>query len=270
MVRRRAVSQSRDDVYRSRRDYQTLHGRRPLRIVASGSPLQTLIFIGRVDEGDVPIVGLGAYLKPTQACRISAHMILNDKEVASIVSRSLGSEWNRLGLAADFAGSATYEVLIRFAQDPGDVLIWGLDGGRLFLPDIIIESDPSAETLLPTHLAPETFYLPQESATSLKIGSNQAITFHDTNEVIHVKKCSYCQRYLPVDPDRLGALAFHKHNAKLTKHQNECRACKKWRINDDFNPKRTPDQLHESSVITRERKIFLREPEILYEIKAKI
>jgi hypothetical protein len=84
---------------------------------------------------------------------------------------------------------------------------------------------------------------------------------------IHLKKCSYCDRLLPVDPARLGALAFHKHNAKLTKHQNECRACKKWRINDQFNPIRTKDQLHESSVITRERKLFLREPEVLQRIK---
>ena len=66
---------------------------------------------------------------------------------------------------------------------------------------------------------------------------------------------------------RLGALAFHKHNAKRTKHQNECRACKKWKINDSFNPLRTIDQLNESSLITRERKLFLRESEILQKIK---
>jgi hypothetical protein len=65
----------------------------------------------------------------------------------------------------------------------------------------------------------------------------------------------------------LGILAFHKHNAKKTKHQNECRACKKWRINDSFNPDRTADQLHESSVITRERKLFLRDSERLQAIK---
>src|SRR5207244_3589985 len=56
---------------------------------------------------------------------------------------------------------------------------------------------------------------------------------------------------------------------KLSKHQNECRACKKWRINDDFNPKRTTDQLHESSVITRERRLFLRDPERLQAIKER-
>lgn len=74
---------------------------------------------------------------------------------------------------------------------------------------------------------------------------------------------------LPVDMNRLGTLAFHKHNAKRTFHQNECRACKKWRINDSFNPLRTVDQLHESSVITRERKLFLREPQRLQEYKRR-
>ncbi len=86
-------------------------------------------------------------------------------------------------------------------------------------------------------------------------------------KAITLKKCAYCQRVLPVNPKRPATLAFHKHNAKRTGHQNECRACKKWRINDDFNPKRTVDQLHESSVITRERKLFLREPEALSAIK---
>ena len=86
-------------------------------------------------------------------------------------------------------------------------------------------------------------------------------------KTIQLKKCAYCQRLLPLDPRRPSALAFHKHNAKKTGHQNECRSCKKWRINNEFNPKRTTDQLHESSVITRERKIFLREPEILERVK---
>ncbi|MBG0811865.1 hypothetical protein IY145_21175 [Methylosinus sp. H3A] len=64
-------------------------------------------------------------------------------------------------------------------------------------------------------------------------------------------------------------MSFHKHNAKVSGHQNECRACKKWRINDSFNPLRTVDQLNESSIITRERRLLLREPEILQSIKER-
>jgi len=67
----------------------------------------------------------------------------------------------------------------------------------------------------------------------------------------------------------LRALSFHKHRAKRTNHQNECRSCKGWRINNHFNPIRTVDQLHESSSITRERKLLLREPEILQAIKER-
>jgi hypothetical protein len=117
-------------------------------------------------------------------------------------------------------------------------------------------------------LVPETFYLPHESALDLEVDAEGSSRFRfEDGEEITLKKCSYCGRLLPLDPHRLGALSFHKHNAKISNHQNECRACKKWRINNDFNPRRTTDQLHESSVITRERKVFLREPEILQEIK---
>jgi len=49
------------------------------------------------------------------------------------------------------------------------------------------------------------------------------IKISEASGVIELKKCSYCGRYLPIDSKRLGALAFHKHRAKLTDHQNECR-----------------------------------------------
>ncbi|MFT3912592.1 MAG: hypothetical protein QM704_00480 [Anaeromyxobacteraceae bacterium] len=120
------------------------------------------------------------------------------------------------------------------------------------------------------HLVPETFYLAHTSPTVRAMGSwENAVTAAAHGDPIPLKKCAYCQRLLPIDTKRPATLAFHKHNAKRTGHQNECRACKKWRINDDFNPKRTVDQLHESSVITRERKLFLREPEALYAIKER-
>jgi hypothetical protein len=88
-------------------------------------------------------------------------------------------------------------------------------------------------------------------------------------EEIEVKKCSYCGRLLPTGPGQQGKLSFHKHNVKRSGHQNECRACKKWRINDSFNPLRTVDQLNESSIITRERRLLLKEPEILQRIKER-
>jgi len=65
-------------------------------------------------------------------------------------------------------------------------------------------------------------------------------------------------------------LAFHGHSAKKTGYQNECRACKKFEINNHFNPRRTADQLHESSTLTRERKLLLRENEAIREFKERV
>ena len=134
--------------------------------------------------------------------------------------------------------------------------------GRIELPESV--ADASLAVLSQIHLLPETFYLDHEGADLTPRGAKPS-----AGQTISLKKCSYCTRLLPLDPRRPGALSFHKHNAKRTGHQNECRACKTWRINRHFNPIRTTDQLHESSVITRERQLFLRDPEILQAIKQR-
>jgi hypothetical protein len=121
-----------------------------------------------------------------------------------------------------------------------------------------------------SHLLPETLYLTHANVLALEIDAQASSPFVlKDGSPIQLKKCSYCGRMLPLDPKRPGRLAFHKHNAKISGHQNECRACKKWRINDSFNPLRTVDQLNESSLITRERRLLLREPEILQRIKER-
>jgi hypothetical protein len=146
--------------------------------------------------------------------------------------------------------------------------VWGLDAGFLVLPKVVQDTGPTSEDLDQTHLAPETFYLPHEGPLALEIDATDSVVGPIGVGVgISLKKCAYCGRYLPIDPARPGALSFHRHAAKRTGHQNECRSCKKWRINDSLNDDRTADQLNESSLITRERKLFLKEPEILQAIK---
>lgn len=163
--------------------------------------------------------------------------------------------------------SAAGILTLVIGWDSGYIDIWGLALGRP-KPPTSTGNGQQRLLLSQAHLIPETFYLPHDTAADAEIRAEESARLQ-THEgsAISLKKCAYCGRLLPVDPKRLGALAFHKHNAKVSKHQNECRACKKWRINDSFNPLRTTDQLHESSVITRERKLFLREPEILQQIK---
>jgi hypothetical protein len=262
---RRLAKQSREDTYRSNRDYQTLHERRAQRFIPRAGDVFSVAFLASLEADNNGCVCWGGYVLSRKPMTITATLSVDGVHHVSQIH--VGSNWQRFG--ALLMGVQGREATLTFHCDGEDVSfdVWGLGLGRPNIPQAE-SSDADLSLLQQSHLIPETFYLPHQAAVDADIDVDASGGFHiEEGSVIHVKKCSYCGRLLPVDPERLGVLAFHKHNAKISKHQNECRACKKWRINDSFNPKRTTDQLHESSVITRERKIFLREPEILQEIK---
>jgi hypothetical protein len=215
-------------------------------------------------QTNTPFAAAGGFVHAKTATRlvlqVSAEKVTTDANYELLVG------WNRIGVAVD-AEKATL-LTVTLAWPRGAVLdFWGINAGRVNLPERILKQKPSVDDLSEPHLAPETFYLPHESAFVLEIDPDDSTPFStDDGTEITVKKCSYCGRLLPLRPPK-GRLSFHRHRAKRTGHQNECRSCKKWRINDTLNVRRTVDQLHESSVITRERKILLREPEILQRIK---
>lgn len=210
-------------------------------------------------------IGGAGYVKPSQSLPLDITILAEDAMLSS--SFKLGTSWNRIGLAVESRNARSVELTLRW-KGAADLDVWGLAGDRVFLPKLLGSSSVTVEDLNQSHLAPETYYFAHDAALSLDIDETRSTRLATIpGERIALKKCSYCGRLLPVNPRRLGTLAFHKHNAKKTRHQNECRACKKWRINDTFNPMRTVDQLHESSLITRERKMFLREPEILQRFK---
>jgi hypothetical protein len=264
---RRLAKQSRKDTYKSNRDYQTLFDHVGQRIRALGGASNTLIFVAA--KGIAILNGLvswGAYLAAEAPCRVFITFRFGNG--TSETELALDSKWRRAGGLAISDGQEPVELQLR-SEKATSLDVWGIAIGAPTLP---VQGEGASklgiEELHQSHLIPETFFLRHDSAMLVDIDEERSSKIHMQNgRPIQLKKCSYCGRLLPVDPERLGALAFHKHNAKLTHHQNECRACKKWRINDSFNPLRTTDQLHESSVITRERKILLREPEILQSIK---
>lgn len=263
---RRLANQSRKDIYKSNRDYQAIHDRRGKRFVPLGHGACVLVFFSLVDADSDGRLGWGAYILSKDVTTITATITVD--RVEHVQKIRVEPNWSRVGGIVNGVTQAA-KVLLTFSWDEGSlpIEIWGLNLGR---PNILkLQSGiPDLSLLEQSHLIPETFYLDHEAAVNLDIDAGASARFRiEDGSEIKVKKCSYCGRLLPIDPRRLGLLAFHKHNAKISKHQNECRACKKWRINDSFNPKRTTDQLHESSVITRERKIFLREPEIMQQIK---
>ncbi len=266
---RRLANQTRDDVYASLRDYQELHSARSVEFAVSDDGPHSLAFVATPAESvDVESVGVGVYIKPSEAVSVSLALAAGAYSTCRDFQLS-GDFWNRLGVALDVESARHIDVTISWSGAVS-LSVWGLSAGPLALPRVVLEAASGIEELNRTHLAPETYYLRHDEPVGIDVYDESSTAF--TIEVgyeVTLKKCSYCQRLLPVDPDRLGILAFHKHNSKRTKHQNECRSCKKWRINDSFNPKRTVDQLHESSVITRERQIFLKDPERLQQIKLR-
>jgi hypothetical protein len=260
---RRLAQQSRDDVYASLRDYQELHPAQGVAFRPAHDGDHLLRFTAQASattSTNSGFVGVGAYLNPSVPVRIDMTLRTSAAEVSIAAELGCGY-WNRSGIAVRAPGVTELQVDFRWSGAV-DLSVWGLSAGPLDLPSALISAQVGLAELNQTHLAPETFYLVQDVAIGMDfLDEESTLTAEVVGAEVTLKKCSYCGRMLPVDPARLGTLAFHKHNAKRTKHQNECRACKKWRINDDFNPKRTVDQLHESSVITRERQLFLRDPE---------
>lgn len=260
---RRLAKQSRKDAYRSRRDYQTLFEHASQRF-AAGAKGARLVVCRELPE-PTHIACWGGYLRANESSSLSVRFAAGQEAMRQAITTSL--EWCREG-GISFLSEPSTRLILTLEWGPWMAVdIWGLALGAPLL-DGSTPSQEAHELLMQRHLVPETYYLQHDTAIGADIVAEQSSGFkREDGEHIHLKKCSYCGRFLPIDIARLGVLAFHKHNAKKTLHQNECRACKKWRINDDFNPKRTTDQLHESSAITRERKLFLREPEILRAIK---
>ena len=263
---RRLANQSREDIYSSNRDYQTLHDRRAQRFSTLEAGAARLVLSADIAADSNGLVCWGGYFFAEAPTTMRVTLSLGG-QLRGVVDVGAAPAWQRVGSLVRNAPEADVATLSLDWDGAAAINLWGVGVGRPAIP--VLKSGNADLTLLEqSHLIPETFYLSHLTAIDADIEADASKRFRiEPGVEIKVKKCSYCGRLLPVDPARLGVLAFHKHNAKISRHQNECRACKKWRINDSFNPLRTTDQLHESSVITRERKLFLREPEILQEIK---
>ena len=262
---RRLATQSRDDAYNSQRDYQHIEEAKGLRFVPRDTGPVSLCFAQPLRSEKGPFAA-GGFLRSTGPLKMEASLASDSG--ATIADLSTGTTWRRFGIVLPSLDAG--ELRFRFDWEGGQCLdVWGLTAGPIRLPSGVADGNLYSRDLIQTHLVPETFYFQHDAALDLSISPDSTPFHTEQGSSIAKKKCSYCGRWLPLDPERPGALSFHKHNAKRTKHQNECRACKKWRINDAFNPIRTPDQHHESSLITRERRIFLRDPEILQTIKLR-
>ena len=252
---------------RTRRDYQVITDHKALTIGLPEADSR-LVLRAVLSGTETPFYGFGGYIKPSRSCALNVSLLADDRVVMER-TYALSPQWERVGLAADYKGETDIRVIMQLRGAVREIELWGIDSGFVSLPGKLAQVALTIQDLMAAHVCPETLYLPHGQALNLEIdqkASSPLVLSPDTGD-ISLKKCSYCGRLLPVDRKRPGALAFHRHGAKLTGHQNECRSCKKWRINKELNCRRTVDQLHESSVITRERKLLLHEPEILQRIK---
>ncbi len=237
---RRLAKQSREDTYRSNRDYQTIQERHAQRFIPQGGAPFRLVFEAQLEADDRGLVCWGGYafaLAPTIA---KATLSVGNKEHAW--QAKIDPKWRRVGaLVTGESEAGAARLTLEWNSGPTPIDLWGLGVGRPQVP-ILKSGEPDFIMLGQSHLTPETFYLVHQAAIDVEVAAEDSERFLlREGSLIYLKKCSYCGRLLPLDPARLGSLAFHKHNAKLTKHQNECRACKKWRINDSFNPIRTKE-----------------------------
>lgn len=267
---RRFAKNSRNDKVRSTRDYQQISERPAVVIHLNPDQPARMVFATDLREDAGDFVGVGGFIRSDAEMQLQ--LDVQGREGDRILVHALQSttQWTRFGVVIPRSGRGNLRVQMTSCGRARKVYLWGLDAGVIFLPELAtVRGKLTAEILTAPHLAPETFFLSHDTPIGMDIimedWENATVT--SVRSPILVKKCAYCQRFLPIDPARPNALSFHKHNDKVSGHQNECRACKKWRINNAFNPDRTADQLHESSVITRERKLFLRDPEILQQIK---
>lgn len=262
---RRLAKQSRDDTYKSLKDYQQITSKTSKRLAARDN--WSIALSGKNKFAPERPIAWGGYFASDEPSVIK--VTIEQEDVVLLTQDiELDNQWRRVGgiSIATKAGGFTLKIT---GAKKNNVDVWGLSAGAPSLPLSTNTSLTTKDFEFP-HLMPETYYLDHGIGIGLDIEDDacNGVVISDGRN-IQLKKCSYCGRMLPIDSNRLGVLSFHKHNAKVSRHQNECRACKKWRINNQFNPIRTPDQLHESSVITRERKILLREPERLQIIKER-
>ena len=266
---RRLAKTFRKDDYSSYKDYQEISYDKVFLFNFSSHGNNSLVYTDLDGYSKDDIFSFGGYIFPNRNTTLTISLYFDDVLV-HLYNQPINTLWNRIGFCFSSDTEFTSAKLILSAEC-SSIKTWGLSNGTIDLEhyevlDNLSNTEICSALNLP-HLMPETLYLDHENISltpNKKSSSNFTCTIVD--EGIPLKKCCYCQRLLPVG-DTIASSAFHKHKAKMTGYQNECRSCKKWRINDYFNPDRSSDKLNESSIITRERKILLREPEQIIELK---
>jgi len=250
---RRNVTNTRNQPNVTKKDYQT--------IINLGNPKSLIAlekFTSRLTlevDTDNGIFALGGYV--FGYCEKFIVKINDKLEVVKLQNQLY---WTRFGITAEVFNNRASISLEFFNLEK--LHIWGLAFGNL-----------ESEKLNISVHAPEIYYL--QHSENFPSFCCENVIIETSDRLAPGKKCSQCGRSLPIDPNREAKLkarkseciAFHGHAKKRTGYQNECIACKTIRINASLNNKRTKDQLHESSVISRERAKLLGKNMVLNKFK---
>ena len=233
--------------------------------------------IGEKNDDELVI---GFYAKSSKSYTTKILMVVNN-EILTQKEISLSNNWERYYLA--FMPKRKIENIEIIIEPLENIYLWGFNLVPLDLEimrdklDSKLGEEELQEILHNPALMPEIIYAnhdkPIEDDVTIKNKNKLKINIL-SGEFLNLKYCSLCNRLLPATDGNDIRLAFHKHKPQSngsfrSGFQQECRACKNRNINRKLNPKRTSDQFFESSLLSRERKAFLDEPEIFDVIQRK-
>lgn len=266
---RRLAKTFRKDDYKSNKDYQTIISDEITEYTFKKAKGNRLIFNIDICLDSDDIVSFGGFVFPQEAT-IANIILYGNEGVIFEYSQQFDKLWNRVGFCFP-ANSDCENLSVEIRFDSKKLNMWGVNCGIIDLEHYEVldgqKTEEICEVLNQPHLMPEALYLDHQNSKIVpNIDASAVLSERTIKEGIQLKKCSYCQRYMPIGTTQLSS-SFHRHKAKISGYQNECKSCKKFRINDYFNPERSHDQLNESSIITRERKILLRDPEQIIALK---
>ena len=154
---RRLAKQSREDIYKSRRDYQTLYEKISLAVVSNTENILPDLKLVLINNDPVSqhsnLVGFGGFIYPS--CECTLNIIL---EVDSIIlgkKIKLKHGWNRFGFLQSVEELNYIKVEMIWSSSI-ELSFWGLNADFIQLPESILSNNPSIQDLEKTHLAPET------------------------------------------------------------------------------------------------------------------
>lgn len=132
---RRLAKKDREDVYASRRDYQTISQENSLRLQAKNGHIQLIELTKTLQSNKSGIGGIGGYVRTDVSTEISVSVTIKGMKLLS-ESFTLSNVWSRLGLAFPLEAEAKLRLEMRPTRPVEYIDVWGLDAGAFTPPKL--------------------------------------------------------------------------------------------------------------------------------------